>query len=126
MYQSLKLCLGATGISLCLYHGLSVLLFVIKGNTRIIQRPIRPAKRYTEGYDSRKAIPFIIAFLEAGAYPSAVSTCRHFHSCVWMSIFTGQTLLQEPQRVDAKGRSALAFMSRLGFKMDPIGPATAV
>jgi len=38
----------------------------------------------------------------------------------------GHTLLQEPHSVEAKGRSAYFFMSRLGAKIEPIGPATAV
>lgn len=126
VYQSRKLCFGGFGNSRCRYQGFSFLLLKRKGNIRINHLAIWPLKRYNAGLANTNAIPFIPIFFSVDTYPSAVISCLHFQSCSCISIFTGQTLLQEPHKLEANGKSAFAFISMLGLRIDPIGPATAV
>src|SRR4051812_12875774 len=104
-YHSLNDSFGPSGISRCLYQGLN-LLFIIKGTFCINHRPAFPAVVKFPGDDNVHAIAFILNAFVLAAYPSFTITCRHSYNCSCILIFTGQTLEQEPQSVEAKGRSA--------------------
>jgi hypothetical protein len=87
-------------------------------------RSILPPKRYKPGLASTNAIPLNPTFFTAATWPCFEISCRHFHNCSCISILTGHTLLQLPQSDEANGKSANALLSKLGFSMEPIGPAT--
>src|SRR3954471_2406195 len=118
LYHSPKDSLGGSGISLSLNHGLR-LLFTTKGTFLINHLPILPADLYIAGCDKVKVIPFMLISFALPVYPSLPSTCRHLYNCSWILIFTGHTLLQLPQSVEAKGKSANCFISKLGANIEP-------
>ena len=47
----------------------------------------------------------LMVFL-VGAKPLSVMICRHLYSCLSTSIFTGQTVLQEPHKVEGENRQS--------------------
>ena len=47
----------------------------------------------------------LMVFL-VGAKPLSVMICRHLYSCLSISIFTGQTVLQEPHKVEGENRQS--------------------
>src|SRR5688572_20296963 len=98
----------------------------MKGAYFITILPVLPAILNIDGLDNVNSIAFIAAAFLGSAWPSFTITCRHLYNCSWMLIFTGHTLVQDPQRVEANGRSAYCFMSRFGARIEPIGPAMAV
>ena len=47
---------------------------------------------------------------------------RQAKICSWMLILTGQTLVQEPFRVEANGNDEYLCRSMVGSRMTPMGP----
>src|SRR5688572_25686355 len=62
LYQSRKDCLGASGISRCLYHGLNLLL-ITNGKYFINHLPRAPATLKIFGFDKTALIPLMAIFL---------------------------------------------------------------
>src|SRR5690606_23075243 len=94
------------------------------GNNGRKTRATRAEKRNIPGRENTRPAAFIISRLDSGASRASEITCRHLNSCSWMLSFTGHTSVHDPHKVDAKGSELYAFRSRLGERMEPIGPGT--
>ena len=85
-----------------------------------------PANLYNDGEANVAAMACMAMALVLSTWPSCTNTCRHLYSCSWISIFTGHTLLHEPQSVDAKGNELCFLRSIPGESIEPIGPGTTL
>src|SRR5690606_1864143 len=124
LYHALKLSFGGSGRSRCLPQTLRLLYTKLSGVTIKALRAILPKKSYKEGLLKVAPAIFIAIFFVLSGGPCLAITCRHLYSCSWILIFTGHTLVHEPQSVEAKGRELCLFKSNPGERMEPIGPGT--
>src|SRR5690554_1702101 len=124
LYHSLKLSLGTSGRSLCFPQALRLLYTRLSGVSFNAFLAILPKKSYKPGLLKVAPASFIAHFLTGSDGPSFATTWRHLYSCSWILILTGQTSVQEPQRVDANGSELCLFRSNPGERMDPMGPGT--
>src|SRR5690606_39799096 len=81
-------------------------------------RGILPKKSYKVGLLIVAPAIFIAIFFVLSGGPCLAITCRHLYSCSWILIFTGHTLVHEPQSVEAKGRELCLFKSNPGERME--------
>src|SRR5690606_18909043 len=122
LYHSLKLSFGGSGRSRCLPQTFRLLYTKLSGVTFRAFLAMLPKKSYSPGLLRVALAIFMAIFLVPSGGPSLAMTCRHLYSCSWILIFTGQTSVQEPHRVEAKGSELCLFRSSPGERMEPMGP----
>src|SRR5277367_114824 len=80
------------------------------------------AARYSGGLARSTPAAFINADFTTGSSWFSAMILRHAKICSWMLILTGQTLVQEPFRVEANGNDEYLWRSNVGSRITPMGP----
>src|SRR6185503_12124404 len=80
------------------------------------------AARYSIGLASTLPAIFMASFLTMGSWLRSAMIWRHLKICSWMLILTGQTWVQLPLSVEAKGSELYLRKLNVGSMMTPIGP----